>query len=504
VLHILRRGSRAVLWVVIIGVGGVFVLYLGFQGSFAPAAGGGPVVRAGDFSFDGRDFERARQGIEQRYRDALGEQFDAEAARGFLVESAGSMLLRSALLAFEGERMGLTASDAEIRDYLKDSGLVDGQGRLDRERITQYAESEFGSVRRFQERLRADLLAEKAARLIRESAAVSDAEARDAVRYQLEEVKIAAVKLDGRKPPPDLVVPDEAAQALLAKDPERVRQRYEARRSDFDQPEQARVRHILARFEAGDAAAEQAARVRIDAARKRLEGGEDFAAVAKEASEDPATREKGGDLGFLSRAAVVKPLEEAIFSQAPGAVGDVVQTPQGFHLVLVEERRAARVVPFEEAQLQVASELAQQDAAAAVARTRAEKLSQAVREGGSLVDVARAEGLEILRPDPLRRRPDGYVPSIGAAPELVASAFTLTPERASDPTIHTADENVFVLIQLLERKGPAEAEVEAALSSTRQRLLEQRRSAAEQAWLEQLRQQLSERDELVYDLAAFR
>jgi peptidyl-prolyl cis-trans isomerase D len=333
---------------------------------------------------------------------------------------------------------------------------------------------------------------------------VSDAETRDAVRYQLEEVKIAAVKLDGRKPPPDLVVPDEAAQALLAKDPERVRRRYEARRSDFDQPEQARVRHILARFEAGDAAAEQAARVRIDAARKRLEGGEDFAAVAKQVSEDPATREKGGDLGFLSRAAVVKPLEQAIFSQAPGAVGDVVQTPQGFHLVLVEERRAARVVPFEEAQLQVASELAQQDAAAAVARTRAEKLSQAVREGGSLVDAARAEGLEILRPDPLRRRPDGYVPSIGAAPELVASAFTLTPERSSDPTIHTADENVFVLIQLLERKGPAEAEVEAALSSTRERLLEQRRSAAEQAWLEQLRQQLNERDELVYDLAAFR
>jgi peptidyl-prolyl cis-trans isomerase D len=504
VLHILRRGSRVLLWIVIVGVGGVFVLYLGFQGGFSPAPGTGPVVRAGNYSFDGRDFERVRQGMEQRYRDALGDQFDVEAARGFLVESSGGVLLRSALLAWQGNQMGLTASDAEIRDYLRDNGLVDANGRLDRDRITQYAEAEFGSVRRFQERLRVDLLAEKTARVIWESAAVSDAEARDAVRYQLEEVRIAAVKLDGRSVPPDLVVPDEAAQALLATDPERVRMRYEARKSEFDQPEQARVRHILARFEPGDAAAEQAARERIEALRLRIEAGEDFAAVAREASEDPATKEGGGDLGFISRGSVVKPLEDAAFGQAPGALGEVIESPQGFHVVRVEERRPARVVPFEEAQAQVAAELARQDAAAAVARARAEKLSQAVQGGKSLVDAAREEGLEILRPDPLRRRPDGYVPQIGAAPELVAAAFARPEDQPSDPTLHTADEDVFVLIQVLERKSPTESEVAEALAATRQRILEQRRSAAEQAWLERVRDELAERDELVYDLAAFR
>jgi peptidyl-prolyl cis-trans isomerase D len=504
VLHILRRGSRAVLWVVIIGVGGVFVLYLGFQGSFAPGPGEGAVVRAGHIRFDGRDFERVRQGMEQRYREALGDQFDAEAARGFLVESAGSVLLRSALLAWQGEHMGLTASDAEIRAYLKDNGLTDAQGRLDRERITDYAEREFGSVRHFQERLRADLLAEKTARLIWESAAVSDAEARDAIRYQLEEVKLALVKLDGRRPASDGVVPEEATQALLQKDPERVRKAYEARRREFDQPEQARVRHILARFEVGDEAAKQAARERIDAIRARLAQGEDFASVAKEASEDPATRENGGDLGLVSRGGIVAPLEEAAFTQAPGALGEVIESPQGFHLLRVDERRAARVVPFEEAQAQVAAELARQDAAVAAARARAEKLSQAVAGGQDLVDAAREQGAPILRPDALRRNPSGYVPQLGASPELVAAAFTLDEQRRSDPTIHSVDENVFVLIQLLERRAPTDAEIEQALEATRERILEQRRAAAEQAWLERLRAELSERDELVYDLAAFR
>jgi hypothetical protein len=127
-----------------------------------------------------------------------------------------------------------------------------------------------------------------------------------------------------------------------------------------------------------------------------------------------------------------------------------------------------------------------------------------VRGGQSLVDAAREQGLEILRPDPLRRRPDGYVPGIGAAPELVAAAFTLSEQQPSDPTLHSADEHVFVLIQLLERKSPTDAELEQALAATRERILQQRRAAAEEAWLERLRDELTERDELVYDLAAFR
>jgi peptidyl-prolyl cis-trans isomerase D len=503
VLDVLRRGSRAVLWVVIIGVGSVFVLYLGFQGSFAPA-GAGAVVRAGDYSFDGRDFERVRQGLEQRYREALGTQFDAEAARGFLVESAGGVLLRSALLAWQGERMGLTTSDDEIRDYLRESGLVDGSGRLDRERITDYAEREFGSVRHFQERLRTDLLADKTARLIHQSAAVSDAEARDAVRYQLEEVRIAAVKIDGRKLPAEVAVPQEAAEALLQKDPERVRQAYEAKKSAFDQREQVRVRHILARFEPGDEAAKQAARERIDGIRKRIEAGEDFAAVAKEASEDPATKDAGGDLGLVTRGSVVKPLEDAAFAQAPGALGEAVESPQGWHVLKVEEHRPARVVPFEEAQAQVAAELAREDAAAGAARAHADQLAEAVRGGKSLVDAAREAGVEILRLDPLRRRPDGYVPQIGAAPELVAAAFTLTEAAPSDPTVHKVGDDVWVLIQLLERKSPSDAEIAEALPATRERLLEQRRSAAEQAWLARLRDELTADGALVYDLDAFR
>ncbi len=503
-LRILRKGSRAVLWVVIIGVGAVFVLYLGFQGSFSPAAGSGPVVRVGDVAFDGRDLERVRLGMEERYREALGSQFDPEQARSFLVDSAASTLLRSGLLAYQGEQMGLSVSDAELREYLRGAGLVDDAGKLDRTSITDYAEREFGSVRRFQERLRADLLAEKTSRLIRDGATLSDTEVRDALRYELEEVTIVAVKFDGRALPAGVEVPAEAAQALLQKDPERVRASYESRKSEFDRPERARIRHILVRFAPDDAAAKEAARKRIDAIRERITGGADFADVASEASEDAATKATGGDLGWVARGGVVKALEDAAFAQAPGALGEVVETPQGFHLVRVEAREAARVVPFEEAQTQVAEELTRKDAAAAAARAQAEELARAVVEGKSLVDAAREKGLTLVRPDPIRRRADGYVPQLGPAPEVVTAAFTLTPEKPSDPTLHTVGENVFVLIQLLEKKSPSEAELAQNLPAARQRIADQRRTDVETLWLAALRERLSERGELLYDVAAFR
>jgi peptidyl-prolyl cis-trans isomerase D len=503
-LRILRKGSRAVLWVVIIGVGGVFVLYLGFQGGFSPANGSAVVVRAGNVSFEGRDLERVRLGMEERYREALGAQFDPEAARGFLVDSAAGALLRSALLAWQGAEMGLTVSDEEVREYLRGNGLTDASGRLDRDAITNYAEREFGSVRRFQERLRGDLLAEKTSRLIRDSASISDPEALDALRYQLEEVTIAAVKLDGSSLPADLEVPEEAAKALLQKDPERVRKAYEQRRSEFDRPEQARLRHILARFEPADEAAKAAAKQRIDAIRERIQGGADFADVAIEVSEDPATKQQGGDLGWIRRGGVVKPLEDAAFAQAPGALGEVIETPQGFHLVRVEERQSARVVPFEEAQEQIAGDLARVDASAAAARAQAEAFAKAVSEGQNLVDLARDKGLPILRPEALHRRADGYVPEIGVAPELLSAAFTLSAEKPSDATLHSGGENVFVLIQLLEKKTPTEEELTQGLAQMRDQISEQRRSAIETLWLSELRDRLSENNELVYDVAAFR
>jgi peptidyl-prolyl cis-trans isomerase D len=187
---------------------------------------------------------------------------------------------------------------------------------------------------------------------------------------------------------------------------------------------------------------------------------------------------------------MVTEFETAAFALDAGELSGIVESPFGLHLIKVEEKKAAATMPYSEASAKVAQDLARTDAAAAVAKGDADALAAAVKGGQSLEDAARARSLPILRPPAFRRNPEGIVPELGASPDLMTAAFTLTKEKPSDATVYTLGENSYALIQLLDRKGPTDAEVEAGVATERQRVLEERRRAVESAWLEGERKRL--------------
>lgn len=112
----------------------------------------------------------------------------------------------------------------------------------------------------------------------------------------------------------------------------------------MQKPARVRAAHILVRI-AGEGRAEALAR--IEALRSRA-AEEDFAALAREHSACPSAS-SGGDLGYFSKGDMVKPFEEAAFSQRPGEVGEVVETPFGLHLIKVLDRQEPSPLTFEEA-----------------------------------------------------------------------------------------------------------------------------------------------------------
>ncbi|MFO7916499.1 MAG: peptidylprolyl isomerase [Anaerolineae bacterium] len=97
---------------------------------------------------------------------------------------------------------------------------------------------------------------------------------------------------------------------------------------------QVRVRHILLSEES------QAQKVL-----QELQEGANFIATARKYSEDEATREDGGDLGFLPRGVMPPAFEEAAFSLEPGQISEVIQTGSGLHIIQVVEKDPRRRVP---------------------------------------------------------------------------------------------------------------------------------------------------------------
>jgi peptidyl-prolyl cis-trans isomerase C len=101
-------------------------------------------------------------------------------------------------------------------------------------------------------------------------------------------------------------------------------------------------------------------KARAEELRKELLAGVDFAALTKKHSDCPS-KERGGDLGSFPRGQMVKPFEEAAFSQAVNEIGPIVATEFGFHLIQVLDRQEAQVMPLDkEAKTRITPYLEQQ------------------------------------------------------------------------------------------------------------------------------------------------
>lgn len=117
---------------------------------------------------------------------------------------------------------------------------------------------------------------------------------------------------------------------------------WEEHSGEFDTPEMIKASHILVatEAEAKDIVA-------------RLKAGEDFAALAKEKSTDAYSKENGGSLGYFSRGDMTEAFEEAAFRLAVGQISEPVQTFYGWHVIRLDDRKAAQRATIESARAEI-------------------------------------------------------------------------------------------------------------------------------------------------------
>ncbi len=114
--------------------------------------------------------------------------------------------------------------------------------------------------------------------------------------------------------------------------------------------EQARIRHILARAKKGDAAERAGARKNIESVQQKLKAGEDFAFLAKKYSDDPLSKDRGGDLGFVAKSDMGLPeIDAFVFGNIKeGDTSGIIETEIGYHLVKLVEKKLPHPLEFDD------------------------------------------------------------------------------------------------------------------------------------------------------------
>jgi len=122
-----------------------------------------------------------------------------------------------------------------------------------------------------------------------------------------------------------------------------ARTMYNANQQKYGTPEQVRASHILIRT------GEQDAKAKLQDILKQIKAGADFEELAKTRSQDPGSAAKGGDLGYFGRGRMIEQFEKVVFAMSkPGDMSDVFESPFGFHIIKLTDKKPAGVKMFAE------------------------------------------------------------------------------------------------------------------------------------------------------------
>src|SRR3989449_6471373 len=410
-----KLGDRILLGAVVLVLGGSMLLYLVPQSPVSGEISTDTLAKIGDESVSVQDVRQQLNQIEQRNPNM--KPLEALYAQQILKQ-----LVFEKEIEYEAKRLGIAVTDQEradrIRQYVPTA--FNGGTFVGIDRYSAEVQARFQlTVPVFEELIRQGLLEEKFRKLVTDGISVGPAELQDEFRYKNEKVKLDYTLIK----PEDLeakISPDEAEiRSAYEKNkskyqvPERrvvrytlvdvnqmrqsvqvsddmLKQQYMANIQQYQVPNRVHVQHILFMTvgKTTDAEVEEIKKKAEDVLKQVKKGGK-FEDLAKKYSEDPGSKDKGGDLSWITQGQTVPEFEKTAFSLSPGQVSDLVKTQYGFHIIKVLEKETAHTKPFEEVKdsLRAPLLLSQADKQAS---DIADQMSAAIRKSNktSLDDLA--------------------------------------------------------------------------------------------------------------------
>jgi peptidyl-prolyl cis-trans isomerase D len=149
--------------------------------------------------------------------------------------------------------------------------------------------------------------------------------------------------------------------------------------------------------------------------------GEDFAKLARELSEDPGSKDSGGDLGNAERGDFVGPFADAVWSMKPGEIRGPVKTEFGWHVIKLESASPESTRSFEEVRGELEPEYRRSEVEKAFGDAQEALDTAAFEAQGDIAAVAEKTGLAVKRIEHYTRAGSA---ELGATPKVTEAVFS--------------------------------------------------------------------------------
>ncbi|HEY1767185.1 MAG TPA: peptidylprolyl isomerase [Terracidiphilus sp.] len=402
----------------------------------------------------------SQQRVEQMTRQQLMQRSPQYADNPMIVKffesQAGQQLVQQQVLLQAARKLGIHASSEDVRQFLQTgpTGQVlfpDGKFIGDAAYANLISERLNMSVNQFEENVKNEIVIRRLQSLITAGVTVGDKEVRDSYRKQNLKIKfdyavISSQDLLKTINPSDAeletffkknaaryaaAVPEERKITYFAftsndvpggvpqPTQQQIQQYYNDHKADYSVPEQAKSRHILIKVDPGaDAKADAAAKAKAEDVLKQLQAGGNWNELAKKYSDDPGSKDSGGELGFAQRGRMVPEFDNAIFTQKIGDI-KIVKSQFGYHIVQVEDRQTAHTQPLNEVLPTIQATLVR-DASAQAQENYAKQLTSEASKDG-LEKTAAAHHLQVVTTQPVEQ--SGVIAALPSSTQLLAKAF---------------------------------------------------------------------------------
>ena len=424
---------------IIFGAISLVFVFMGMDYGTNPAGGHAAIVN--DQIISPKELESAYNQLQRVYGNMFGGG-NAMQGQNFLRQMALNQLVNQTLVNDYAHQLGVQVSKAELQDFIINIPAFQNEGSFRKDYYQNFLQNQGYSGFQFEKQLRRELGFQKVQEFFKYLASPSQVELSQE-QALVSQARVAKfIKWDENSFP-------QASEAEIKKWSQshsaEIEKYYQENPQEFTSPEQVRARHILLKTEGKDNAAKAELLKKLQNIKQEATA-ENFAQLATQHSEDSGSASQGGDLGYFGRGQMVEAFEKAAFAASVGQIPDIVESNFGYHLLYIEDKKAAGSKELALVRDEIAKKILQKNRLQEFEAA----LSQAASNSKKLEALAKRYGLKIEETGELLANSE-YIPGAGRAEALIDALFAMK-EKASAQIVEAAGSKYWLQLEKLITK----------------------------------------------------